>query len=146
MSKIFKKITTDSSKATEVFAEGFASEVKPGDVIYLFGDLGAGKTTFTKGFAKGFGIMDRIISPTFNIIREHDVQGGVKFYHVDLYRLDSLHQIEEIGLSDIIHHKNSITVIEWAEKLGEKLSLPRWEIHLKHGEDNTRIIEVKKFE
>lgn len=143
---ISRKITTNSELQTQAFAQEFASQVKSKETVYLFGDLGAGKTTFTKGFAKGLGISERIISPTFTVIREHQTPQKLTLYHIDLYRLETMHQIKEIGLFDLVKEDNSVCVVEWAEKLGEALTTPRWEIHFTHGENDTRDIEVKKIE
>jgi len=86
----------------------------PNDVIALTGDLGAGKTTLIQGIAAGAGVKDYVTSPTFIIINEY--QGKLPFYHVDLYRLDNIEQIEELGIEEYFN-KGGICVIEWAEKL-----------------------------
>lgn len=140
-------ISSSSDEQTQTIGEKFASTVKPGDVLCLFGDLGAGKTTFTKGFARGLGIKDRIISPTFTLVREHEVQKSEikKLYHIDLYRLENAYEIENIGLSEILREKDAVILIEWAEKLENKLPENRIEIHFEHKKDNSRDIIIEHF-
>ncbi len=86
----------------------------------LFGDLGSGKTTFVQGVAKGLGVAGFVTSPSFVIVNEYRTLSGLPFYHIDLYRTDSLSQIEDLGISDILG-KDSISLIEWAEKAAELL-------------------------
>lgn len=132
-----------SNSKTEQLGEEFGEALEPGDTVLLFGDLGAGKTTFTKGIAKGLGIDRRIISPTFILQRTHALpnkQGNL--VHIDLYRLDA-GAIKNLGLEEIMN-KDNIVVIEWAEKL-DKLPKPRWEVHLKHTGEDLRSIEIKKI-
>jgi tRNA threonylcarbamoyladenosine biosynthesis protein TsaE len=106
---------------TQNIAEKLAKELK--GVIALTGDLGAGKTTFTQGFAKGLGIKEKIISPTFVLMRIHKIPKSKKvLYHIDLYRLED-NQFENLGLEEIINDPKNIVLIEWAEKA--KKLLPR---------------------
>ncbi len=107
-----KKNITNSDHETKKLGEAFAQALKPGDVVFIYGDLGFGKTTFVKGVAKGLGIKTRIISPTFPIIRKHK-----NLYHIDLYRIESERQLDDLGLQEIIEDKCSIKLIEWPEKL-----------------------------
>ncbi len=91
-------------------------------VIYLEGDLGTGKTHLCKGIINGLGVSEDITSPTFTLINEY-VSNEIKIYHLDLYRLDNLNQVLDLGIEDFIDNKNSVTLIEWSEKLGNyKLS------------------------
>lgn len=103
-----KKFITNSAQQTKQLAATLAERFK-GGTIALIGELGAGKTTFIQGFAKGLGIKDKIISPTFVIIRQHK-----NLYHVDLYRLENF---KELGLEELLANPNNIVLIEWAEKL-----------------------------
>lgn len=102
-----KTFITQSDKETQKLAYKLAQKYRNG-VIALVGELGAGKTTFAQGFAKGLGIKDKIISPTFVLIRQH-----INLYHVDLYRIDSF---KELGLEELFSDKNAVVLIEWAEK------------------------------
>ncbi len=94
-----------------------ASRLKPGISVLLFGDLGSGKTHFTKGIAKGLGIEGIIKSPTFAYVNKYEVQKGINFYHYDLYRLEVGQDFESIGLEETMHDNHSINVIEWADRM-----------------------------
>jgi tRNA threonylcarbamoyladenosine biosynthesis protein TsaE len=139
-----KKYISKSEEETKKIGESFAHSLRVGDILCLYGDLGGGKTTFVQGLAKGLGISQRIISPTFVLVREHDIQNG-KFYHIDLYRLESRGQIKEIGLEEILNDKNGIVAIEWAERLGDLLPKKRLEIRFRQ-EDASHIITINRYE
>ena len=116
------KFLSKSAQETIEFAAKFAKTLKAGDIVALIGNLGAGKTTFTKGIAKGLGVKDyrHVNSPTFVLIKEY--QGKVPLYHFDLYRLDAIKDIEDLD-SDGYFFGRGITVIEWADKC--KVLLPK---------------------
>lgn len=117
----FKKTNfkSGSSDQTEKIGEEFSDLIKPGDVVLLKGNLGSGKTTFVKGFARGLGINSRIISPTFVVVREHNVNNSSnkikKLYHFDLYRLTSEDEVKKVDLKNYIEDKSGVVVIEWPE-------------------------------
>lgn len=115
-------------------------------VICLYGNLGAGKTTLVQGVAKGLGIKKRIISPTFIIVRTYKIKDkGLKiknFYHIDLYRIDTSQHIESLGLNEILSDRESIVVVEWAEKLGNLLPKKRIDIHIEHIDGEKRRIKI----
>ena len=113
---IMKEIITKSSEETQKFAEDFAQKLKPGTVLLLIGELGAGKTTFVQGLAKGLGITERPNSPTFVVINEY--QGNQRLVHIDLYRLENPDEISDLGLEEYFA-SDAIVVIEWGERLGE---------------------------
>jgi tRNA threonylcarbamoyladenosine biosynthesis protein TsaE len=135
---------TNSSGETQKLGESFAQKLQGGDVLALYGNLGSGKTTFVQGLAKGLGVKKRIISPTFIIVRHYRIDGG-NFYHVDLYRTESRHDLLGVGLDQIIAQKDSIIVLEWAEKMGELLPRKRIDIEFEYVEDNKRKIVIKKL-
>jgi tRNA threonylcarbamoyladenosine biosynthesis protein TsaE len=109
-------------------------------LIYLEGDLGAGKTHLTKGIASVLGIQEDITSPTFTLINEY-VTEKIKLYHLDLYRLDSLNQVLNLGVEDFIDTDKSVVIMEWSDKLnGYKLSDRLIEIKLLHEEVGRQII------
>lgn len=128
-----KTFITQSNLETQKLAGKLAKNFKSG-VIALSGDLGAGKTTFVQGFAKGLGIKDKIISPTFVLIRQHR-----QLYHVDLYRIDNF---KELGLEELFSDKNNIVLIEWAEKIKNLLPKNTIWIHFKMLSENTREITL----
>lgn len=108
--------------------------------VYLKGDLGAGKTHLSKGIAKGLGINEDITSPTFTLINEYKIDSTM-FYHLDLYRLDSLNQILDLGIEDFIDTPDSIVLIEWAEKLKDyKLTDNLIQINIIHKDDSRDFI------
>lgn len=107
---------TRSARETFSLAEHIGEQLSGGEVFLLKGDLGAGKTVFAKGLASGLGIDSAdVTSPTFTLINAH--QGRLRFYHVDLYRLDAGAQ-HGLGLEEIFDEECAVTVVEWAERLG----------------------------
>jgi tRNA threonylcarbamoyladenosine biosynthesis protein TsaE len=106
---------THSAKETFALAKRIGGQLKGGEVFLLTGDLGAGKTVFAKGLAAGLGIASAdVTSPTFTLVNVHE--GRLRFYHIDLYRLDAgAHQ--GLGLEEILDDEKAITAIEWAERL-----------------------------
>lgn len=137
-----KSKISNSSLETQKMGEEFAKSLKGGSVVALYGELGAGKTTFAQGVARGLGIKNRIISPTFIIIRKYTMSKGSisNFYHVDLYRVESGIGLENLGLDEILNDEDSIVVIEWAEKLGSKLPKNRIDIYFETIDRDARQI------
>ena len=134
------KITTYSEQETIELAQNIESEKFSNMVICLMGDLGSGKTVFTKGFAQAMEITEEITSPTFNIIKEY-TSGEMPLYHMDVYRLDG--KVEDLGIEEY-YTKNGVTIIEWADMIPDYLPEKRLEIKIKSsGEDeNKRIITL----
>ena len=134
------KITTYSEEETIELAQNIESEKFPNMVICLQGDLGTGKTVFTKGFAKALEIDEEITSPTFNIIKEYTT-GELPLYHMDVYRLDG-----NIGDLDIEEYytKKGITIIEWADMIPDYLPEKRLDIKIKSSDEdeNKRTIII----
>lgn len=137
------KYKSSSASKTQKKAQELAKKyLKKGVIIALYGDLGAGKTTFAQGFAKGLGIEKQVISPTFVITREHQIPHSSKiFYHIDLYRLEEFDTII-LSLEEIFQTKGNIILIEWAEKLGNRLPEGTIKIYLKHLSKDEREIEI----
>lgn len=131
------KITFYSPEETQTFAKKMGELAQPGTIIFLNGDLGAGKTTFTKGFALGLGIKQMIKSPSYTIIREYE-QSRIPFYHMDLYRLAG--DNDELGLEEYFESP-SVTVIEWANLL-EDLPDDYLTLNFDKIDDDTRLIEL----
>lgn len=138
-----KKYIFKSPEETKKFALEYAKNF-PGGIIALSGELGTGKTTFTQGFAKGLGIKDKIISPTFVLQRQHQIPDSKKIlYHIDLYRLDNSADFNNLGLKDLMKNSNDIVLIEWAEKA--RIILPKdtiW-IYFKQINLNTREVSLE---
>lgn len=120
-------IHTKSEKETIAFAKKLAKHLKPGMTILLEGDLGAGKTTFTKGIGAGLGIQRIIKSPTYTIVREYQ-EGIYPLYHIDLYRLAES-EVIELGLDEYFNGEG-ISVVEWPSVAPEDLPIERLEISL----------------
>ena len=110
--------TSHSSKETMDFASNLASKLKTGDVVVLSGELGAGKTKFTEGFLKHFGLDQEISSPTFNIVNEY-IKDDIKIYHFDVYRLEDVSEFYAIGGEE--YFSSGICIIEWGELIEEAL-------------------------
>jgi len=132
-------LKSGSSEETFAFGKKLAVLLKPNDVIALHGELGAGKTTLTQGIAQGLGVKDFVTSPTFILINEY--QGRLPFYHIDLYRLDNVDQVAELGIEEYFT-KGGVCVIEWAEKLGNLKPAQMHEISIKILGENERELCV----
>ena len=120
-------------------AQNFESERFPNMIICLEGDLGSGKTVFTKGIAEALGIEEVITSPTFNIIKEY-LTGELPLYHMDVYRLDG--NVNNLGITEYFS-KNGIVVIEWSDTIKEVLPEERLEIKIKIVDENTRVFIIR---
>ncbi len=108
-----------SAEDTFRLGQEVGRKAEPGDIICLYGDLGVGKTVFTKGLAEGLGICEPIQSPTFTILREYH-EGRLPFYHFDVYRIGDLEEMDEIGYEDYVYG-DGICLIEWANLIDEIL-------------------------
>lgn len=133
------KIISNSDMDTIELAQNIESEKFPNMVICIEGDLGSGKTLFTKAFAKSMGISENITSPTFNIIKEYDGEEGYKLYHMDVYRLSE--SKEDIGISEYFN-KGGVTIIEWADLISDILPKDRLDIRIKIVDENKRVFYI----
>lgn len=134
-------ISTFSEQETKDLAAKILQNLKH-NVICLFGDLGSGKTVFVKGLAKALGIDNYSVkSPTYTFIREYIHNKG-KIYHIDLYRLDGPDEILFTQIEEAAAQKNSLVVIEWAQKLGENLPKNRLDICFEYVDKDTRKITI----
>ncbi|MRG87341.1 tRNA (adenosine(37)-N6)-threonylcarbamoyltransferase complex ATPase subunit type 1 TsaE [Salinibacillus xinjiangensis] len=131
------KISTSSPEETMNFSANLANKLQPGDVITLEGDLGAGKTTFTKGLARGLNIKRTVNSPTFTIVKEYE--GDLPLYHIDAYRLE--HNEEDLGFDEYFEG-DGIVVVEWAKFIADYLPEERLNIEITYQEQDGRIIEL----
>lgn len=109
---------TKSEQETEALGEKLAGQLKPGAVIAYYGDLGAGKTAFTRGLGRGLGIEDRITSPTYNIVNEYP--GIIPLFHFDMYRLQSSEDLFDIGWEDYLQ-RGGVIAVEWSERVEDVL-------------------------
>ncbi|MBQ2910438.1 MAG: tRNA (adenosine(37)-N6)-threonylcarbamoyltransferase complex ATPase subunit type 1 TsaE [Bacilli bacterium] len=137
------KITTYSEEETIELAQNIESEKFPNMVICLRGDLGSGKTVFTKGFAQAMEISEEVTSPTFNIIKEY-LSGDMPLFHMDVYRLDG--NVDELGIEEYFT-KKGVTIIEWADMIPDYLPEKRLDIKIRNSEDdeNKRTITITPY-
>ena len=135
------KITTNKEEETIEIAQNIESEKFPNMVICLIGDLGSGKTIFTKGFAEALGIEENITSPTFNIIKEYNTE-EMNLYHMDLYRLEG--DVRNLGLEEYFE-KGGVVIIEWADMIEDYLPEERLEIKFKVVDEDTRVLIFKPY-
>lgn len=140
-------IETRSPEETFQLGEELGRKAVPGQVFTLTGDLGVGKTVFTQGLAKGLGIEEPVNSPTFTIVQVYE-EGRLPFYHFDVYRIGDVEEMEEVGFDDYVMGEG-VSLIEWADLIGEILPEKRTEIRiekdLEQGFDY-RKITVEKLE
>ena len=134
------KITTKSEIETMEIAQNIESEKFPNMIICLEGDLGSGKTVFTKGFAQALGIEEVITSPTFNIIKEYE--GEMTLFHMDLYRLNE--NPTEIGIEEYFY-KDGIVIIEWSDIIKDYLPEERLEIKIRVIDESTRLLIITPY-
>ena len=132
---------TRSAKETEAVGAEIAARLRPPALVMLIGDLGSGKTTLAKGIVEALGVAPAadVLSPTFSLI--HEYEGNPKVYHLDLYRLDTVPELETLGLEDVWDQR-AIVVVEWGERFDSQLPGERLEIRLTHDDDDSRIITV----
>lgn len=124
----------------EALAKSFGQLAEAGDIVCLTGDLGAGKTTFTKAFALGMDIAEHITSPTFTIIQEYD--GKIPLYHFDVYRIDDPLELEEIGYEEYFFGKG-VTIIEWADMIRDLIPEESLWIEIRTENPITRKVIIK---
>jgi len=133
------RIVSNSLEDTIELAENIESEKFKNMVIALEGDLGSGKTTFTKAFANALGIEENITSPTFNLIKEYP-NGEMALYHMDVYRLEN--KKEALGFEEYFE-KGGIVIVEWADQIEEQLPKHRLNISIKIVGENKRLFIIK---
>lgn len=133
---------TKNERETENIGEQFAKSLKPGTVVALRGEMGAGKTVFVRGVARGLGISGRVTSPTYTIVNEYN--GEIPLFHFDLYRLGSVDELFEIGFDDYLG-RGGVCLIEWFEKAEDEYA-PDIVVDIVYGEEEgTRSIDVREM-
>jgi tRNA threonylcarbamoyladenosine biosynthesis protein TsaE len=133
-------LTTLDAEQTRSLAARLAAVARPGDLLCLVGDLGAGKTQFAKGFAVGLGITDIVTSPTFVLMSEYE--GRIPLFHLDLYRLDDAADALAGGLLDE-RQREGVALVEWAERLGPALPVSRLDVAIDGTGDEPRRIALR---
>lgn len=132
---------TRSADETRELAAQLAGIVRRGDLILLAGDLGAGKTTFAQGFGQALGVEEHVVSPTFNLVRVYE--GRLRLVHVDVYRLDHLQEIIDLGLLEML--EDAVTLVEWGDVAAQALPPDFLELRLELAEedDDTRRLAAR---
>ena len=133
-------LTTKGAGETEAVGEAIGSQLRVGDLVVLTGDLGAGKTTFAKGLARGLGVTQKVTSPTFTIVQEYD--GRVPVAHVDVYRLDRIQELHDFGFEELLESR--VTIVEWGEAIALVLPRERVDVRLTlhDDDDDQRVVDV----
>ena len=133
---------SNSAQETEALGEQLAAVLRPGDVVAYTGDLGAGKTAFTRGLARGLGVPDRVTSPTFTIVNEYE-GGRLPLFHFDLYRMESPEELFDIGWEDYLA-RGGVCAVEWSEHAeGAFEEEPIWVDIRRGADDGQRVITIR---
>ncbi len=143
-----KEIESSSEAMTEEIAADFAKAVSPGTVVALCGELGAGKTVFARGFARGLGISETVSSPTFTLMQEYKVSGNDKlkwFYHLDLYRIEDSKAAMVFGVDEYLSNPDSVLLIEWAERIEDMLPHGTFRVEIAHAGDDKRKLRFTRI-
>jgi tRNA threonylcarbamoyladenosine biosynthesis protein TsaE len=137
-----RELVTHSSEETIQRGREIGAQLKAPVLVLLSGELGAGKTTLTKGIASGLGAAgeDEVTSPTFTLVHKYD--RGAMVYHVDLYRIADFHDLETLGLEDVFAEK-AVVIVEWPDKLTLRTDWPIVRIQLEHVSEDTRRIHIE---
>ena len=137
-----QRFITNGPEETEALGARLARALEPGAVVAFTGDLGAGKTAFVRGLARGLGIRDRVTSPTFTVVNEYE-GGRLPLFHFDLYRLGCADELFDIGWEDYLA-RGGVCAVEWSERMEELLEPGTIRVDLRRGEDeNRRVITVE---
>ena len=130
---------TNSEEETILAGERFGKTLVPGDVVAMYGDLGAGKTAFIRGVAKGLGLHGRVSSPTFTIVNEY--LGPTPLFHFDMYRLKSSDELFDIGWEDYLE-RGGVCIVEWSENVPEAFTPETIRIEIGKIDDSRRNIDI----
>ena len=132
--------TTRGADETHALGRRIGALLRAGDVVVLDGELGTGKTVFAKGIAVGLGITEPVVSPTFTVVREYDAV--TPLVHVDVYRLDHLQELHDLGFDDLVGG-DAVTVVEWGDRVSALLPTDRLEVLLEPGGgDDDRTLSI----
>ena len=136
-----ERAVTRSTEETLELARAVGELLRPGDVVSLVGDLGAGKTVFARGVARALGVTELVVSPTFTIVREYE--GRVPLVHVDVYRIDAVQELHDLGFEEVVRD-DAVTLVEWGDKVDGLLPGDRLDVCLAPGAtDDERVVEIE---
>ena len=133
------RFITKNENETTALGEAFAKSLKPGSVVALYGDLGAGKTAFVRGLARGLGVTERVSSPTFTIVNEYP--GLTPLFHFDMYRLSSSDELFDIGWEDYLD-RGGVCAVEWSENVEDAFYPDVIKVMIEKTGDSERSIEL----
>ena len=134
-------IYTKTETETEAAGAALAERLSPGAVVALYGDLGAGKTCFVRGLARGLGIAARVSSPTFTIVNEYRSAAGKELFHFDMYRLNSADELFDVGWEDYLR-RGAVCAVEWSENVEEAFEGDEITVRISTLPDGARKIEI----
>lgn len=136
------ELITHSARETEQLGAAMARRLQPGDIVAFYGDLGAGKTAFTRGMAEGLGVLEQVTSPTYTIVNEY-LSGRIPLFHFDMYRLGSAEELFDIGWEDYLA-RCGVCAVEWSEHVEEALEgAIRVTLHRDPSVPDQRVIEIE---
>ncbi len=139
------RMKSASAEQTMALGAALGERLQNGDVVLLKGDLGAGKTCFSKGVAKGLGIASEVVSPTFNIVIQYD-DGRIPLYHFDLYRLEEPDELEDVDFYYLIDRDTcGVSLVEWADLFPDEMPDERIEVNIIKADDGTREINIARI-
>ena len=139
------RFVSNSEGETEQMGLRLGEKLTPGAVVAFTGDLGAGKTAFTRGLARGLGVAGRVTSPTFNIVHEYE-GGRLPLFHFDMYRLSSADELFDIGWEDYLA-RGGVCAVEWSENIDEALDDRTIRVDIRRGDrDSQRVLEIEGVE
>jgi tRNA threonylcarbamoyladenosine biosynthesis protein TsaE len=141
--QVIAEVITRSAEETTQWGREFAKRLQPPVLVLLTGDLGSGKTTLTKGIVAGLGAAteDEVTSPTFTLVHVYGAESAAKVYHADLYRIESFHDFETLGLEDVFA-KPAVVILEWSERFPLQSPWPQLRVKLEHLGADARRIQV----
>ncbi|MCQ2377746.1 MAG: tRNA (adenosine(37)-N6)-threonylcarbamoyltransferase complex ATPase subunit type 1 TsaE [Victivallaceae bacterium] len=137
-------LITRSEAETETLGRRLASQLPRGTVVSLRGNLGAGKTVFARGFARGLGITETVSSPTYTIVQEYDLPESGRLYHLDLYRISGVAAALDFGVDEFLGDKKSIALVEWPERIESLIPEDAVSVEIRHLGENEREIYVRR--
>ena len=140
---IEEELLSRSEEETEKFAAKLAARLVPGQAVLLRGDLGAGKTVFSRGFARGLGCEDTLSSPTYTIVQEYSLPGGIRLYHMDLYRIADAGSALGFGVDEFLDDPKAYKLIEWPERIESLLPEGCVTVEITHLGDEERLLRVR---
>ncbi len=141
---IEKTLISRSEAETEALGVEIAATLPRGSVVLLRGNLGAGKTVFARGFARGLGIGEAVSSPTYTIVQEYELDGGGRLYHLDLYRISGVAAALDFGIDEFLGEKKSVSLIEWPERIESLLPDNAVTVEIIHKGETEREIHVRR--